>query len=241
MMKPYSVLAVMALSSTLSAQTWTVGTPASMILSEVTAYGGGCYPDIQTELHLNYTPVDGMQYYYEVSNIQGGGFYTMVPGPANALNIGDTVHVPANGISFIYNQQVQGGLTLRLMAEGTPTTAGQTYPCTQNDLWMSNLMLCDEWLNKTLGTNCTVQPGSTQGIADISGASAWYASNGNNVRLIDPTIRTAQLIDMQGRVVATTNSSGGVLELGSLPTGMYIVRAQRAEGAVLAERVMLAH
>jgi hypothetical protein len=101
-------------------------------------------------------------------------------------------------------------------------------------------LLCNEGLSTQLSSTCTVQPGSTQSIADLSGTNGWFTSNGSSVRLTDLSIRSAQLVDVQGRVVATTSSSGGMLELGTLPTGMYVVRAQRADGHMLAERVMLA-
>jgi hypothetical protein len=240
MKKLSTVLAALALSSTLSAQTWTVGTPTSMLMSAFSVWGnGGCYPGVQATLNLNYTPVDGMVYYYEVANVLNGGFFTMVPGPAGGLNVGDTIHVGPTGSNQVFNQQVSGMLELRLIAAGTPTTAGQTYPCAQNDLWLTTLPICNVNMNKQLGTNCSVQPASTVGITEANEASAWYASNGNSLRILDAGIRTAQLLDMQGRVVATTTTNGGMLELGAQPAGIYIVRAERADGSVVSDRVAL--
>lgn len=240
MMKPYALLATMALTTTLSAQNWTVGVPVNMQVSEIGVYGGGCSPGPQATLYLDHPAVDGITYYYEVTNIVNG-VYTMVPGPAGILMVGDTIHVPSNFITTVFNQQASGGLEMRVVAAGTPTTAGQEHPCTASQFWISNLLLCNEGLSTTLSSSCTVQPGSTQGIADLAGSNAWFSSNGTSVRLMDPTIRTAQLVDVQGRVVATTSTTGGMLELGAQPSGMYVVRAQRADGNVLAERVMLAH
>ncbi|MBL8001895.1 MAG: T9SS type A sorting domain-containing protein [Flavobacteriales bacterium] len=240
MMKPYALMAAMALTTTLTAQNWTVGVPVNMQVSEIAVNGGGCSPGPQATLYLDHPAVDGITYYYEVTSIVNG-VYTMVPGPAGILMVGDTIHVPANFITTVFNQQAAGSLQMRVIAAGTPTTAGQVHPCTASMFWMSNLMLCNEGLSTTLSSGCTVQPGSTQGIADLAGSNAWFSNNGTSIRLTDASIRTAQLVDAQGRVVATTNNSGGMLELGTLPTGMYVVRAQRADGSVLSERVMLAH
>lgn len=239
-MKTYTFLAALALSSSVGAQTWTVGTPVSMLMSAFSVWGnGGCYPGVQATLNLNHTPVSGMVYYYEVTNVLNGGFFTMVPGPSTGLNVGDTIHVGPGGTNQVFNQQATGILELRLIAAGTPTTAGQAYPCTQNDLWLTTLPICNVMMNKTLGTNCTVQAGSTVGIAELGDESPWYMNSGNTLRILDGRIRTAQLLDAQGRVVATTNANGGMLELGGRPGGIYIVRAQRADGSVVSDRVAL--
>jgi hypothetical protein len=238
MMRPYSLLATIALTTAVSAQNWTVGTPVSMQVHEVAVFGGGCYPGVQAVLNLQHTQVTGVTYYYEVTNITNG-VYTMVPGPAGILAIGDTIHVPASGISEVYNQQTSGGLEMRVIAGGTPTVAGESHPCTASQFWISNLLLCNEGLSSALSDGCTTVNGSGMSIGEINGGGAWYMANGDQVRITDNSIRSAQVIDAQGRVVSATNTVGGILDLGTEPTGVYVLRAQRASGEVVSQRIVV--
>lgn len=240
MMRLSSLLATIALTTAASAQNWQVGVPVSQQIGEVGVFGGGCYPGVQANLNLSHTRVTGVTYYYLVNNITNG-VYTMVPGPANILAIGDTIHIPASGQTEVYNQQTSGGLELRLIAEGTPTVAGEVHPCTPSNFWMSNLLLCNEGISTGLNSGCTVQPGSSVGIGEINGSATWYVANGNAVRILDNSIRTAQVIDAQGKVVASTNTVGGVMDLSSQPTGIYVVRAERSNGEVVSQRMVVSH
>ncbi len=238
MIRTLTLASALALTCTLTAQNWTVGVPVDVQISTVTVYGGGCAPDPQATLFIPLLPVTGVTYYYRVVNTNGGT-YTMVPGPANVLAAGDTVHVPTTQITEVYNQAGAGGLELEVRAEGTPTVAGETHPCAPNNLWMSNLLLCNEGLNCLIQLSCQTVAGST-GVEENTADQVWYSAAMGQVRILDAGIRTAQVLDAQGRVVAATNVSGGTMDLGARPAGLYTVRAQRADGALVVARFVLA-
>jgi hypothetical protein len=201
-------------------------------------FGGGCSPGPQASLFIPLLPVTGVTYYYRVINTNGG-VYTMDPGPANVLAVGDTVHVPATQITEVFNQANMGGLELEIRATGTPTVAGETHPCAPNNLWISNLLLCNEGLSCLIQLACQTTAIST-GIGEASLGSPWYGVTDGQVRLLDTGIRAAQVLDAQGRVVASTHIGGGTLELGLMPTGLYVVRGLRADGSVVTDRFVLA-
>jgi hypothetical protein len=240
MIRPYALLSTIVLTTATYAQNWAVGVPINVQVTEITVNGGGCSPGPQATLFLGAPPVTGMTYYYEVVSITNG-VYTMIPGPAGILAVGDTIHLGPGGANTVFNQQTSGSLQLRAKVQGTPTVAGQSHPCNTNSFWISNLLLCNEGLSTTLLSGCTTQDGSTIGISELTGESTWFVSNGNALRITDNSVRSAQVIDAQGKVVAATNTIGGSLDLGTEPTGIYVVRAQRANGEVVTKRIVVSH
>jgi len=241
MMKPYALLLTLACTTTLHAQNWEVGMPVDIQISTITVYGGGCAPGVQATLFMPLLPVDGITYYYRVINTNGGT-YTMVPGPANVLNAGDTVHFPTTQISEVYNAANQGGLEMEVRAEGTPTTAGQTHPCTSNDLWMSNLLLCNEGLTSLISLGCETQP-STVGIDEANNTLAFIAplaANGFQLQILDAQVRSVRVLDAHGRVVSTSTVATPRMDLSVQPDGVYLLQAERNNGQVLTQRFVLA-
>ncbi|MCC7503020.1 MAG: T9SS type A sorting domain-containing protein [Flavobacteriales bacterium] len=240
MMKPYALLLSLACTTTLHAQNWEVGMPVDVQISTITAFGGGCSPGPQATLFMPLLPVDGITYYYEVINTNGGT-YTMVPGPANVLNVGDTVHFPITQITEVYNAANQGGLELVVHAEGIPTTPGQTHPCASNDIWMSDFQLCNEGLTSVISLGCETQP-STVGIDEANTALSFIAplaSNGFVLQVLDAQVRTVRVLDAQGRVVSTSTVATPRMDLNSQPDGVYLLQAERSNGEVRTHRFVL--
>ncbi len=241
MMKPYALLLSIACTTTLHAQNWEVGVPVDVLISNITVYGGGCAPGVQATLFMPLLPVDGVNYYYRVINTNGGT-YTMVPGPANVLNVGDTVHFPTTQITEVYNTANQGGLEMEVRAEGTPTTPGQTHPCASNDLWLSNLLLCNEGLTSVISLSCETQP-STVGIDEETTTLSFIAplaANGFQLQVLDAQVHVVRVLDAQGRVVCTSTGSTSRMDLSTQPDGVYVLQAERVSGQVLTQRFVMA-
>jgi hypothetical protein len=159
----------------------------------------------------------------------------MDPGPANVLAVGDTVHVPATQITEVFNQANLGGLEMKIRATGTPTVVGEAHPCSPNDLRLSNLLRCNEGLISVIQLGCSTEAGNT-GMADLRVNGRWHIASGSTVRILDTAVRVAHVLDAQGRVLAVTTVSGCDLDLGLMPTGVYVVRGQRADGIVVSDR-----
>jgi hypothetical protein len=235
---------ILALTATVStqAQNWIVGAPIDMQISAITVFGGGCYPGVQANLFFPVTPVTGITYFYRVLNTNGGS-YTMVPGPANVRAVGDTVHVPTTQITEVYNTQLSGGLELEIRAEGTPTVGEEVHPCEYNDLWISNLLLCNETLSSLISTNCNTAVGSV-GIDEASASTLRFiaplAANGYQLQVIDTEVATSRVLDLQGRVVSSANGASPRMDMGTQPDGVYVIQAERTNGQVLTQRFVLA-
>ncbi len=239
-MKPYALLLTLACTTTLHAQNWEVGIPVDIQISTITVYGGGCAPGVQATLFMPLLPVDGITYYYRVINTNGGT-YTMVPGPANVLNVGDTVHFPIT--------QIDGGLQRgqsRWAGNGgprrrNPTTAGQTHPCASNDIWMSNLLLCNEGLTSQISLGCETQP-STVGIDEVNTALTFIAplaANGFELQVLDAQVRMVRVLDAQGRVVSTSTVATPRMDLNTQPDGVYRAAGRTHRWTVLTQRFVL--
>ena len=242
-MKALSTLLISTLTiGTASAQSWLVGQPVMTQLSEISVFGGGCFPSAQAMLNYPLYPVTGITYYYLVVGHASPGDYTMVPGPANPLLVGDTVHI-TSATHTVYNTGAFGGLDLQIWAEGTPTVAGQQHICTVNNLWLSNLLLCEEGLTNTVSAGCETQLSTAvNGVAsnDIR-FLAPMASTGFTLRVLDTDVAQAQVWDMQGRNVATLLSGQRQVDASAFLDGAYILNVLRTNGERATVRFVLVH
>jgi hypothetical protein len=83
--------------------------------------------------------------------------------PGNdTLATGDSILIPGGGNLYSLYFFLGGGLLdMSIKAVGVPTTVGQVHPCQPNNLWMSNLMICDEGLSPVINNNCMVEAGTS--------------------------------------------------------------------------------
>jgi hypothetical protein len=200
-------------------------------LSTLTVYGGDCYPGIQATLTLGAPAVDGIIYYYKVISIITDGEYTMVPGHAAALQIGDTIHnAPVDFL--VFNTGTYGGLELQVWAEGTPTAAGQTHPCGSNDLWQSNLLLCNEGLSWIIQGTCATEfsSGVNALVADQGTVVLPQAANGYQLQWPGMSVLRGAVLDMQGRIVASLASGQQSLDANGFANGTYLLVMDRTNG-----------
>lgn len=223
-------------------QNWIVGQAFDTQLSSITVHGGGCYPATQAILAFGTTPVDGVHYYYKVVGITTDGEYTMLPGPVTALSVGDTVHMnPANHL--VFNSGTFGGLELQAWAEGTPTTAGQAHPCAANDLWMSNLLPCNEGLSCAISSGCETEIGNgiTDNRTEAFALIAPSVGNGFNLQLTGGSISGGMILDLQGRVITTLANGQHGADMSTMPDGVYVLDVAGADGSRFCRRFSLLH
>lgn len=237
----YTLAVLLLCQSGSNAQNWIVGQAVDANLSSLIVYGGGCYPGIQALLNYSGPSVDGVALYYKVVSIETDGEYTMNPGTGSALIIGDLVPLTAVGHQ-VYNTGTYGGLGLEVHAIGTPTTPGQTHPCAPNDLWMSNLLLCQEGLSNSASGGCVTEQSTGIAIAEEDRFAFMLPSvaNGFRLQLADPALLAATVSDMHGRAVATIAGGQRSAELNSLAPGAYVVDAIRTNGHRVQRRFVLA-
>lgn len=219
------------------AQNWTVGVPAAFKWSELTLFGG-CHPNPDYNITFSAPSVDGVEYVAIVDAVTPPGVNQIAPLGPGPLNVGDTVDLVVGAPNTVYFPSGSGSMSLSLWAIGTPTTAGQTHPCTFNTLWLSNLLLCPEGLSKTVAGACTVQPGTVE-VAEVgaeaatvvlpSAANGWILStNGSHEGPIVLLDATGQVIDRQLP-----------MDLSAHPNGVYLLQLTRADGSATVQRSVL--
>lgn len=239
-MKHITLVLALFATTTTHAQNWIVGAPVDMQVSSVAVYGGGCWPDLQAHLNFGLPPVAGVTYYYMVTDIIDGT-YTVTPGPAGPLSIGDTITIHSAQETLVYNEAASGGLFMQVWATGTPTAAGQAHPCAANDLWMSNLLLCFEGLNCLLQASCTTEiSNSVQSATAVDAISYILPSAGNGYRLQVNSPANVRVVDLHGRVVAQEQGTALRMDLSTLPMGAYVLHLEH-NGQVRTERVVVGH
>lgn len=231
MRTPLPLVLLTLATTTITAQNWTVGVPAAYKFSEVFVWGGGCYPGPDQNILFSGPDVFGMQYYAIVDAATPPGTNTISPYGLTPLNVGDTVELVNGALNSCFFPTGSGSMTLSLWMIGTPTTAGMVHPCTYNDLWMSNLMICPEGLSTGVDASCTVQAG-TVGLAAAptpgTGIELPSAANGWNLRVTDATVTNVELVNACGSVVASAGK--GSIGTGTLPDGLYFAHISTANG-----------
>lgn len=221
------------------AQTWTVGVPAAFKWSQATYFGSSCSPDPDQNILFSGPSISGVQYVAIVDAVTPAGTNQIAPGGNGPLNVGDTVILSAGAPNSVYFPSGSGSMTLSFWLIGTPTTAGQSYPCAYNDLWMSNLMFCPEGLSMALNAGCTVLPG-TAGVASVAPQAPEISfpsiSNGWTLALAHGSFESAVVKDVTGRTMTARFPAN----MNSFPEGIYLFQGKRADGTVTTRRFILA-
>lgn len=243
MIRTTTLLFTAALASVASAQDWTVGLPVDMLLYTQTFYGG-CNPNADYTFTFPASPVSGVQYLVKVTAMEpANGALDISPGMLMGL-----------GDELVVNAEVQRAATfgngttsavLEFRAQGTPTTAGQTHPCSASPFWISNLMFCPEGLIPNVNDGCTVQGGSTSisCYALTEPMIQWPSPlNGQRLGVALPSSETAtvNIADMHGRIVRSLSiAQNGNVDLSSLPEGVYLMDLLRSPGQVITKRFII--
>ncbi len=141
-------------------QNWTVGTPVNMVVNTNLFHSNYCYPTADQHFLINGSTISGVNYYLYVNSAPLDSVYLM---PGNdTLTTGDSILIPGGGNLYSLYFFLGGGLLdMSIKAVGIPTTVGQVHPCQPNNLWMSDLMICDEGLSPVINNNCMVEAGTS--------------------------------------------------------------------------------
>lgn len=234
---PFSFL----LGTAAMAQNWIVGVPVDLPLGQLTMYGSDCAPSPDEAFNFPASTVTGVDHIAIVLDAQPPATITVVPGPEDALEAGDTIWLPVTETRQVIFSQGFGSVELDFKAVGTPTVAGQSHPCAGSDFWLSDLGLCPETLTLAIVNNCVTE--ATTGIAVSDMAEPWYAApgpaNGNRLELAHVALGSVQVLDLRGRSIAAPRGSagdGGYVDMGKYPNGIYLVRAIGTDGTLRSGR-----
>lgn len=209
------------------AQNWSVGTPVDMSISYLTKYAFSCAPQPDFNMNIILNSVSGIQYIAIVDSVQD---IAVIPSSNDTLNLGDTLFLSQGNnnyaVSFVNGT---GNISFNFKAVGTPTTAGESHTCAFSDLWMSNLLLCNEGLTRNVQNNCTVDAAtnlnsisSNNTIVQFPSASNQYQlqlsglNMGNSINLVDITGKSLKLIGQ------TSNSTINI-PCQDLKAGIYFI------------------
>lgn len=238
MKRTLPLFSAILLTGSIMAQTWTVGVPAAFKWSQASYYSSGCYPGPDHNIYFEAPGVSGIQYVAIVDAVSPAATNQIAPYGTTPLNVGDTVVMVPGAPNSVYFPSGSGSMTLSYWAIGTPTTAGQSYPCTFSDLWMSNMMFCPEGISTMVQGTCTVQAGTT-GIASVvaDGPAITFpsAANGWTLSVSNSAFTSAQVLDATGKTIARRLPAN----LAGFPDGIYLIRGTRADGTASTHRFVV--
>ena len=238
MKRTLPLLSAILFTGSIIAQTWTVGVPAAYKWSQATYYGSGCNPGPDENIYFEAPAISGVQYFAIVDVVSPAGTNQLAPNGTTPLNVGDTVQLVPGAPNSVYFPSGSGNMTLSFWAIGTPTTAGQSYPCSFSEFWISNMMFCPEGLSLTVPASCTVQQG-TAGVSAVatSGPSIIFpsAANGWTISVSANSFTSAKVLDITGRTITRKFPAN----LSGYPDGIYLVQGTRPDGTASTHRFVL--
>lgn len=258
-----TVLATLWLTNTAIAQNWTVGVPVNQQIIDlpvdisVTAFCDSMSGQ-EAEFHIPLPVVSGVIYYVHVDNAipSTDSFKLIHDGVTQILGLGDSMLIvpvsttpciqfgePCEVIKLSYNGPVpqlnSSYASLKFMAVGTPTVAGENYPFSPCDSWYNQGIGCMfphyvAEIDILTGDTCfttinTVQ--STTSIDETDELKAYIYPNPTNgvIYLNTDASYIGQsyiVIDHLGRQVLSgkISSINTVLEVNHLSSEMYLLK-----------------
>jgi Secretion system C-terminal sorting domain len=219
-------------SNDASAQTWTVGQPVLKYYTSIGGYAGGCYPNAEFQFTFPTSNVSGVGHYLAVTAVPAGVFIVQ---PLNdTIAVGDTLLMspPINTYS-VYSPTGSGQVLFDIIAKGTPTTAGQPYPCSASQFWINNMMLCPAGYTQNVSFSCTVQAGSTGIEESVLNNIAIQFPGGNNGQtlMVNGNCKEVSVVDVSGRILySSKNSSETSYNMSSVPEGIYLLKILTEKG-----------
>jgi len=257
-----TVLATLWLTNTTSAQNWTVGVPVHQQIIdlpvdiEVTAYCDSMSGQ-EAEFHIPLPIVTGVSYYVHVDNAipSTDSFKLIHNGITQILGLGDSMLIvpvatapciqfgePCEVIKLSYNgpvpQLIPSYASLKFMAVGTPTVAGENYPFSPCDAWFDQPIGCmrphyvavfDLLTGDTCFTTTNLVQ-STASIDEITETEAYIYPNPTNEVIYLNTDASFMgqsyiIIDNLGRQVmlGKINVLNTAIEVNNLSKGIYLL------------------
>jgi hypothetical protein len=257
-----TVLGSLWLTNTAIAQNWTVGVPVHQQIIdlpvdiEVTAFCDSMSGQ-EAEFRIPLPVVSGVSYYVHVDNAipSTDSFKLIHNGITQILGLGDSMLIvpvattpciqfgqPCEVIKLSYNgpvpQLISSYASLKFMAVGTPTVAGENYPLSPCNAWFNQGIGCMfphyvAQIDMLTGDTCfttTNTVKSTTSIGEIIETKACLYPNPTNgvIYLNTDASFIGQnyiIIDYLGRQVLSgkISSRNTVIELNNLTKGIYLL------------------
>jgi len=99
---------------------------------------GGCFPNVDVNWVVEQSFVTGVARCAVLANVQPpGSTVTIMPGLTNAVQ-GDTLWITSSLTRSVFLNAGSGYVQLDFYDIGTPATAGETYQCAFNDVWLTD-------------------------------------------------------------------------------------------------------
>ena len=256
------VLATLLFTNTTIAQNWTVGVPVHQQIIdlpvdiEVTAFCDSMNGQ-EAEFHIPLPIVTGVSYYVHVDNAipSTDSFKLIHNGITQILGLGDSMLIvpvattpciqfgqPCEVVKLSYNGPVpqlnSSFASLKFMAVGTPTVAGENYPYSPCDAWFNQGIGCmfPHYVAKNdilTGDTCfttTNSVQSTTSIVEMTETKAYlYPNPTNGVIYLNTDAnfigQSYIIIDNLGRQVLSgkISSLNTVIEVNTLSKGIYLL------------------
>lgn len=193
-------------------------------------------PDITLDAGL-YTYVNGLQFQIVVDSVIFAG-----PSQFSPVHVGDVIVL--NSSNPVYYTLAPVVFYYRLKLVGTPTTAGQTFPCSLD--YMQCACNCYHLIIKASITNttvCTVDIYNSVKEADMLHSFILYpnpAINAINISGINQ-FTSIKLYNSVGVLVLEQNSSQNLsIDTGSLPEGIYtLVTSSDVHNNSLSKKIVI--
>lgn len=212
-----------------NAQNWTVGVPVDMSISYLTKYGFDCVQSNQADFNMNIilNSVSGIQYLAIVDSVQN---IAVINNTTDTLFQGDTLFLTQGNNNYAVSFLNGGGsISFNFKAVGTPTTAGQNHPCASSDMWMSNLLLCNEGLTLNVQNTCSVDDATSINQLNNSNTSLQFPNMSNQFQLQLNGVKNTNavnLYDILGNQIpfkCQINNSNISIPCQDLNAGIYFI------------------
>lgn len=243
------IVIILGLNTTTKAQNWMVGDAVNDTIKYLTlvawtfdtAFDATCYEMGLPDHNFYMQPCEdpGIDYGMVVEEITNTGEVELTP--SGFVNVDDTIWLTDEDIlREVFFSEMGGHLKLRFFAIGEVTVPNVEVYCSPgNDIWFSNLLLCNEGL--WYFPDCTTLS-NPLGIGEmtIEDANLSYPSQMNAYTLSansDEKINMIALFDTQGRQVAKSNSNS--IDCNYLNNGIYLITVVFESGKVVGEKFSL--
>lgn len=218
-----------------NSQTWTTGIPVpNTTILKVEQGGGslpGCYPNSSVTYNFSMPAVTGVSYYGIVTSVDSNSTYLL---PFfDTLYVGDTININtgSNFIEVYYygSSSSPSNLIFNIQAQGTPTVAGEVYPCNLPDpyFWMCTFSLCPSNCSTSIPNSCAVAVNTGINSLSEKNIPVIYPSRDNNFTLHfkDPNqSKSVFIYDINGReVFSGSEIYAGNIDCSQFQSGMYFL------------------
>jgi hypothetical protein len=155
----------------------------------------------------------------------------LTQGWGGPINVGDSIIITPTDYTIGIAALAQGTINFHITVSGTPTVAGEIYPC-----WIDQLMTladCNNSWQLLVGESfipCQVLPPQSIGESD---AEQFISIENGHLKCIGTEATYISIYDLNGRMISTSFNlrNGSMINLNTLPIGNFVVRATTASSS----------